>query len=736
MRLPKQKDVFGFGMKILIFLSVALLPLTFLSHTSDAINTPKVFLLYFFIGLFIIVYGLGLVFKKNVGIRRTALDIPLVLFSVFVLCIPFFSLSTSASFLGRMDVFLPHALFLLGCSLWVWFFLQFVDTERSWHVMQYGILASGVVAQIHFLVGRFVEGFSVGNVIAAHFSLFALYVAAIFVFSCGLFAGAKQKLLQALFGATLLLSFVTLMVLGFKLVWWMVLVGLALLLIYTFVSIERTPRIVVAVFSVLTIIAILLIIFGTPRAFKATLPTELSLGASGSWQVAQTVQQLGFSEIVFGTGLATFTEAFTAARSPLYNVQQVSSDLYFNRSFSTILHTIVEMGWLGLLLLLGFVAMVLGTAPAVWKYSKNKKSNTTLLWQMLGLYAAFLVLSVGMWFFYFEFSLWMLWWFFLAVYMLGFASMSGEKKYAEKIIKNTMFVAHRAWFSFVLFAVVACVVLAEVFLARFYIAEYWHVQAESSSDIQKKYEHVQKATSLRNSYAPYHMTLAEINLARAGQAQGETTEVAAYLGDAIVSAKKATELEPNNARAWEILGTVYLNASSVVDNADTWAVSSLERATELSPSNAELQWLLANAYQLSQDVEKAEDVFLHAVDLQPNFVEAYRSLSILYQSLDRLDDAIALYEPIFDQIQTNPQMLFYLGTLFYNRNQDGDTERARAVYTRAIELLPDYADALYALGLLHERDGDIDSALNYYKKVQTYNPSNQDVAAKINSLTK
>ena len=85
-------------------------------------------------------------------------------------------------------------------------------------------------------------------------------------------------------------------------------------------------------------------------------------------------------------------------------------------------------------------------------------------------------------------------------------------------------------------------------------------------------------------------------------------------------------------------------------------------------------------------------------------------------------------------MEQNPELLFNVARLFYNRNQGGDMDRAEQLWLHAVQLAPNYSNALYSLGLLYEKKGDRGKALEYYKKVKELNPGNADIGKKVRDL--
>ena len=158
------------------------------------------------------------------------------------------------------------------------------------------------------------------------------------------------------------------------------------------------------------------------------------------------------------------------------------------------------------------------------------------------------------------------------------------------------------------------------------------------------------------------------------------------------------------------------------------------KAKELEPTNPVLVWRLGNNYSALNKWEDAAKSYQEAIDLKSDYSKAYISLAAVYEQTQQVEKAIDLYKKITPQAASDIDVLYNLGRLLYNRNNETDRVDAEKIWLRAIELEPKHSNSLYSLGLLYESKGDRAKALQYYYKVKELNPNNKDVAAKIKSL--
>lgn len=182
----------------------------------------------------------------------------------------------------------------------------------------------------------------------------------------------------------------------------------------------------------------------------------------------------------------------------------------------------------------------------------------------------------------------------------------------------------------------------------------------------------------------------------------------------------------------------------------TAALTDLSEAEKLDPDNAELQYHLGRALTGKRRLDLAEQRFLRALALRPNYSEARNDLGVLYLETSRWDNAIQqfravkddLFYPRHDHALINLS-LAYLGKGDYSsaieelqivrasdpRNPvvkvsvgrvlfaQGKTQQAVDEYRRAIEIAPDYSHAYFHLGLALMKQSKLSAARDAFKEV-------------------
>jgi tetratricopeptide (TPR) repeat protein len=524
--------------------------------------------------------------------------------------------------------------------------------------------------------------------------------------------------------------------------------GLLLVVGFTVLA-ETRSAILLTVFS-LFLLSLLLIFFDTPAFFKWGEPREIALGAGASWQITREAFLHNAKTFLIGTGPGTFKQDFSIYRTPEYNLIGALWTYRFDRPYNSLFGLLVEIGVLGtvaflFLLMLGIggiFAAWIKTRPSAWEKIKplnnqTEAENNLIRLEVFVLSAALIAGTVGFCISFYDLALWWMWWLLFGLAAVGTSvfipSLVKERRVSLEVSPQY---ALAASFGVVLFFT-ALMVLG-IFGSRLYLAEVYYQKANQTDNLVFADAYLQKAIKYHPNYAPYHLTLALNSLQMAKMESDKANPDMAVLGERVSSAinasRDATDLWPNDVETWETRGIMYLNAQTLAPDATIWAEEAFRRGVELEPTNPLLYWRMGQMMEMNKKDKEAEDAYKKAIELKPDFLPAYAQLSELLEKQNRLDEAIALYEPIFETIKINPEFLFNLGRLFYNRNNQGDWARAEQVWLQSVAIDQNYSNALYSLGLLYEKIGKKSEAVKYFKKVRELNPGNPDIGKKIEAI--
>ena len=147
------------------------------------------------------------------------------------------------------------------------------------------------------------------------------------------------------------------------------------------------------------------------------------------------------------------------------------------------------------------------------------------------------------------------------------------------------------------------------------------------------------------------------------------------------------------------LGVSYTNLGRLGD-----AIRVLNEALAINPTDADSLYQLGLAHLRSSQPEEALEYFAKAVELVPNFSEAYQAMA---------DSFTALSKPAYAQLAQ--------GMLAYSLQ---DYHKASRLLTEAAQQLPEEPQVYLGLGLTLEKLGDINAAGVNYLRVLELDPNN------------
>jgi tetratricopeptide (TPR) repeat protein len=134
--------------------------------------------------------------------------------------------------------------------------------------------------------------------------------------------------------------------------------------------------------------------------------------------------------------------------------------------------------------------------------------------------------------------------------------------------------------------------------------------------------------------------------------------------------------------------------------------------------------LLEVASELTESQpEKAKDLLLKSVELDPGNAQANYQLGLVYVKLKDFDNAKKTYQIVTELNPTSADAFFNLG---YVQAVTKDYTKAEEMYKRVVELAPSYLDeALYNLALVQDKEGKRDQCIANLQKAISVNPENQ-----------
>lgn len=166
----------------------------------------------------------------------------------------------------------------------------------------------------------------------------------------------------------------------------------------------------------------------------------------------------------------------------------------------------------------------------------------------------------------------------------------------------------------------------------------------------------------------YYRIFSQVNLALASSLvatqQGNSSpsaqvqqNILGLLQQSINSARQAVTLSPMVSLNWQNLGQIYRNLIGVGQNAEQFAIASLNQAITLAPVNPALRIELGGIYYQLQQWDLAQNQFLIASQLKPDYANAYYNLGKTFEQKNDLNGAIQQFQIVKQLVAKDPENL-------------------------------------------------------------------------------
>lgn len=681
--------------RVCLYLLAFLTPLFFLPLTTAPVEINKqilamVLILTAFICVLIKTLASGKIIYPKSRLSLAVLTV-LVVSAISVI----FSKSPIAGLYGgfvQQDTFLG---FLLGGLLFFSAFALFKE-DKFGKILFSFLSGVGVLALLGILnfFGKFPAN-PMGSIFNWGFFLAFGFVVIIAVLN----KSNEDSALPSGFKATLVilgaLIGIILFILNYWIIWLGIFLAMAVLISYKLYAKKFAMSSGVFLPMAIMTIALVLLLIGRFLPAIVSLPAEVRLSPSGTFQIAKNV--LWSKYAAFGTGPATFGYNYELYKPAELN-QTAFWQTRFNQGFSFISSLPAAMGILGalafLFLIFAFFARLFG--------QKEKEDNSAFL----AVFSGTLFLIIG-WFLYpanFAFNVFI---------FLGLGLIAGLASDEKKIVSLESFNPKIALAVFWAVNILIVFTLALFYLGgQKYAAAVYYGKGLSDyygkNDLNEALLKINRAVMLDAHSDQYLKGLSQGFVMKTGelisQANSQQQNRDVLLSQiqntaalAISSAVKAAEISPADSSNYSNLGSVYEGLASVVNGADSFAEDNYKKAIELNPKNPAAYVDLARILTARGKKQEAEDTFKKAIALKPDFAPAY----------------------------------YYLGVIAY---QDGKISEAQKNFEQAVILDNNYSNALYFLGLTYSQRGLTDNAVLIFERVAELNPNNAEIGNILNNL--
>ncbi|MDD4990385.1 MAG: tetratricopeptide repeat protein [Candidatus Pacebacteria bacterium] len=540
-------------------------------------------------------------------------------------------------------------------------------------------------------------------------------------------------------------------VVNFWQAWFCLALSLVLFLILAFwkrMFKEDVQRLSLPIFILLLAIVFLfpnpLTQFLNQNSLISSLPKEAILPQNTSWST--NLQSLKENPVL-GSGLGNFHYVFSKYK-PASFLDTQFWQVRFDRSGNNIAETLGTTGILGILGFAVLFGMFFLISYLYIKSANREKTSgfqestkrilampenpqakpVSLFSRNIPILIGFTALLIAQFCYYQTAVLGFSFWLMLSLGVVSWGKGAKEKTYHFKDFPEA---------GLLLSIVFWVALLAFVFLAftllRYYLADVSYRQyLLSSGQNLAKLEKAAKS----DSFGPtYHIALAGAYMQKfydeASKAQPDKQVVTNAASLAINESRKAVALGPNRVASYEISGLIYRDIQGVAAGALDWAIKSFESALKLEPLNPVLITELGKLKLAAGDKEAAKQLFGKAVLMKKDYVEGSLQLVMLDEAEGKQSDALTKLENLVKNAPFSVEARFQLARVYFNSK---DYDKASQQAEQALILFPNHSNSLFLLGLIYERMGKDNLALQAMEKVLELNPNNQQVKDEIAKL--
>lgn len=629
-------------------------PIVFTNLTTDLFVLPKQILLGVSVLLLVLAFGVRMLVEGRVTFRRTPFDLSLFLLIVFAFASCLFAVN-------RFDSLIAFVPFLLAALSFI-IVVNVVKKESS----------------LFFLI-------SILTTVAIFLSILAiLSFLKIYIFPWDF---TKQQIFTPL-GSLLDQAFFLGLVLPLALY-----LAAPLLRVDDFKQISgkmaafALTSIVAAIGFVLTLYELLVINKPLLLPFEIGFQTAF---AAISQDAGRTLQ--GF---LFGSGFGTYMIDFTRFKQAAYNLNPTLWSFTFFRSSSFVLELLATTGVLGITTFILLILRVLKNGAA----SKKTKNpfflpvllliissfllpfsfiSYSLLFLFLGLFAAFQGLKESESYFDVEFQ-------FVALRkgLLTFVGVpqSQQEKSLTRFLPISFFVL-----IVLLFGAIA------YFSIRYITSDITFQKslvAASQNNGSLTYQLQAEAISTFPYRDSFHRVFSQTNLALANslsaqQPQGSSPSadiqrtIVTFIQQSINVGRNATNVSPQTTTNWQNLSSIYRGLIGFGQSAENFAITTVQQAIVLDPNNPQLYIALGGIYYQLQQWDNAQRQFQVAINLKPDFANAYYNLGHVLENKGDLENALIQYLTVRTLVQTDENNLKLITQEIENLQKRIETNQAAA----------------------------------------------------------
>ena len=736
-------------------------PVFFTGFASQGISFEKQIYFYFWILIALIAWVSNCVIKGEMKIRRTPLDIPIAIFWFIYLLSTIFSVDKWHSFWGFFGD-PTHGFVNITASIIVYYLTLSYFNESRLRLFLGAFLTSGFIIVIYeFLTvigllklydqkfiqshswAQFLPGNPIGSISGTAVYLGVLLILVITAFlktkSSGI-GKIKKIVLLSILSIMAILSLYLLIAFYFFVPWPGILIGVGFFLIYMLARIVKTSKnstwLPMIVF--LVILAILLIgniLAQNKNIVPTNMPAEINPQYQLSWQVAKEGIKNNF---FLGSGPATYGYVFSMNHPQDFNLNNPYYNLRFYQGSGILWESLPTLGAIGTfalaLLIISFLSV------GIYLLSKDKEENKLY---SLGTMAAMLVILVSSFTVRMEGALALLT-VLLGTITLGINLKESNAKEDYFILSLKASPKYALALAFVFLVISASVIFLFIFLGKVYTADIFAGISGRQKNIteQGSINYIVKAINFYNKEGRYYTVGGQQYIALANSEfikgdKADANRISQYLDNSVALALKGKELMPKDALAVEVLAQAYENKAAYLVQFLDQSIATYNEVLALEPHNPDIYLKIGQlkAKQASTEsdqtkkqdlIAQSTDMFQKSIDKKSDYAPGHYYLSLINGQTGNIDKAIEFAEKAVGMNNQSADYIFNLANLYRQKGGDDNLKNSEYLFQQILKVAPNDANIRLGLGLLYEKQGKKDQAVEQYEKALDALPATSD----------
>ena len=184
--------------------------------------------------------------------------------------------------------------------------------------------------------------------------------------------------------------------------------------------------------------------------------------------------------------------------------------------------------------------------------------------------------------------------------------------------------------------------------------------------------------------------------------------------DSIENLKSALVYDPQSATIMQKMAVEYYRKSQLRDSL-YWA----ERAQQISPNRRDLSLLLAGLYSSTKNYEKAESIYQTLIKNEPEDQEVKLYLGAVFSEQKNYKMSAEYFKQVTKEKNPSKYLAhFYLARVYVEQGGKPNVKKARIELQKAIDIRPDFFDAVSLLGQIIQKEKGSDEAFKFYAQLQ------------------